>query len=63
MDSDESDPDAGLYQSSDDEDYVPDGLHFCCSIPTQVGDFDWVLKVCARQNIDWALIELAWTFQ
>ena len=28
MDSDESDPDAGVYQSSDDEDYVPDGLYF-----------------------------------
>jgi len=25
MDSDDSEPDAGLYQSSDDEDYVPDG--------------------------------------
>ena len=28
MDSDDSEPDAGLYQSSDDEDYVPDGLQF-----------------------------------
>ena len=28
MDSDDSDPDAGLYESSDDEDYVPDGLRF-----------------------------------
>lgn len=28
MHSDESDSDAGLYQSSDDEDYVPDGSHF-----------------------------------